>query len=187
MDFDGIAQSWANSKSLSPPAILADLLGYDPQQLGQLRISVAQYAELGHALELIDVLTAFQLAKQRLEEAKLAAQRIADVATRLAQGASDVPGLALASVEQAVHAQEAAHEALGRAQSGREKVNAAVVLELADAAAVKAREASEAADNLTLALAGLVRATQPTGVRALQAADVFAGSRGDEAGPAAVQ
>ncbi|APW38885.1 hypothetical protein RD110_18095 [Rhodoferax koreense] len=163
MDFDGIASRWANSRALSSPAILADLLAYDPQQLGQLRASVARYAELAHAVELIDVLTAFHLARQRLDEARQAAHRISDLAGRMAQDAAAVPAMALASVERAVHAQEAAHQALERAQTGREKINAAVVLELADVAATKALEASEAADQLTLALAALIQATQPEG------------------------
>ena len=161
MDFDGIARDWADSKSLTSPTILAALLDYDPQQLRELRASVLPYASLAHAIELIDVLTAFQLAKQRLGEAQLAARRMADVAAQLAADASGVPSLALALVEQAVHAQEAAHIALDRAQSGRERVHAAVVLELADAAAAKALEASEAAEKLTQALASMVRATTP--------------------------
>ncbi|MDB5848688.1 MAG: hypothetical protein JWP29_2440 [Rhodoferax sp.] len=165
MDFDGIAHAWANSKSLTSPTILTALLAYDVRQLGQLRVSVARYAQLAHAVELIDVLSSFELAKQRLEEARQAAVRMADVAAQLVQHTSGVPDLALASVKQAVDAQEAAHVALGKAQSGREKIHAAVVLELADVAASKALEASEAADRLSVALNLLVRATTPFGTQ----------------------
>jgi hypothetical protein len=166
MDFDGIAREWANSNSpnsLSSPAILARLLDYDTQQLGMTRDRGAQLAELAHALQLIDVLASFQLAKQRLDDAKQAALRIAEIARHLVGQTSGVPDLALASVRRAVDAQEAAHLALDKAQTGKEKIHAAVVLELADAAASKALEASEAADKLTAALDSLVRATEPVG------------------------
>ncbi|MDB5893739.1 MAG: hypothetical protein JWQ88_1270 [Rhodoferax sp.] len=169
MDFDGIARSWANETSLTSPIILAALVDYNPQQLGQLRASVSRYEGLAHAIQMIDVLTAFQLAKQRLGEAQQAAQRMADIAAKLAMDVAGVPTLALASVETAVHAQEAAHLALEKAQSGRERIQAAVVLELADAAAAKALEAAEAAEKLTQALAGMVRATAPIGVQNLAA------------------
>lgn len=166
MDFDGIAQEWANSNSpnaLSSPAILARLLDYDTQQLGQLRASVSRYAQLAHALQLIDVLASFQLAKQRLDDAKQAALRIAEIANQLAGQTAGVPDLALASVRRAVDAQDAAQQALDKARTGKEKIHAAVVLELADAAASKALEASEAADKLSAALDSLVRATEPVG------------------------
>ena len=178
MDFDGIAREWANSKSLTSPVILTALVDYDVQQLGQLRVSVAQYGHLAHAIDLIDVLSTFQLARMRLTDAKRAALHMADVANQLVRHAAGVPDLAQASVRQAVDAQEAAHLALDKAQSGRERVHAAVVLELADAAASKAREAADAADKLTLALNNLVRTTHATNpVDGLQALDRLA--RGD--------
>ncbi len=167
MDFDGIARKWANSQSFSSPAILADLLDYDTGQLGDLRVFVSRYTQLAHAVELIDVLTAFRLAKQQLDDARRATQRMADLAAQLALDAAGVPGMAVASVERAVHAQEAAHLALDKARSGHEKVRAAVVLELADAAAAKALDAAEAAEHLTHALSDLVRATQPVDIEHL--------------------
>ena len=178
MDFDGIAREWANSKSLTSPVILTALVDYDVQQLGQLRVSVAQYSHLSHAIELIDVLSTFQLAKMRLDDARRAALHMADVASQLVRHAAGVPDLAQASVKQAVDAQEAAHLALDKAQSGRERVHAAAVLELADAAASKALEAVDAADKLTLALNNLVRTTRANDpLDGLQALDRL--SRGD--------
>lgn len=159
MDFDGIAQEWASSNSMASPMILSALLGYDPQQLGQLRVSVARHAALAHAVELIDVLAAFHEAKQRLEAAKQASLRVAEIATQLAKGGVGMPELARASVAHAVDAQDAANLALDRAQTGRDKIQAAVVLELADTAAANAMKAAEAADLLATALAGLVEAT----------------------------
>ena len=96
MDFDGIAREWANSKSLTSPVILTALVDYDVQQLGQLRLSVSQYSHLGHAIELIDVLSTFQLAKMRLDDARRAALQMADVASQLVSQAAGVPDLALA-------------------------------------------------------------------------------------------
>lgn len=161
MDFDGIAQDWASSPALTSPLILAQLLDCDMHELSHLRRSVARHAGLAQAVGLIDVLASFQQARQSLANAKEAATRMADIALRLAADAAGVPVMAQAWVARALHAQEAAHLALDQALTGLDKINAAVVLELADTAAAKAIEASEAADRLHMALEKLVRSTQP--------------------------
>lgn len=160
MDFDGLAQEWARSDSLSAPTILAALLKYDSHQLVQLRESVARHPELTLAIRVIDDYSAFREARQKLQEARDAAARMAVTAQDLAVSAASAPAVARESVARANDAQEAAEVALDRAHSPREKVQAAVVLELAVDAVRQAEQVLDAADRLTASMEAILRSTQ---------------------------
>ncbi len=159
MNFDQLANDLAKSNPPTTQEVLAVIVPLDLEELATMKASALGHPELTKAIELIDVYSAFQTAKKKLDDAQLAAEDLATQARLLISNNDLTSAIADTSLIRAKNATLAASDAMDQASTRREKIDAAVVLELAEQAEKQAKDAAEAAHRLTEIINQLLHAT----------------------------